>query len=404
MAHLAFSPDGQAIAASRGDLGVTLWDVNSGRITARYADYEEPVTFLAFGPDQTTLLAREGDRVLSIRSASRPERRNLWDAKARSIESAAVSPDGKHLALGGSGSPVVVWELTKEEARRQHRNETSTVVGLAFLPHNGGLVIGSEDGTVRLWRPESAPDPRTQLSGHDGEAWSVAFSPDGRRLASGGDDEAVRLWDVATSQLLVTFRGHHSTVTSVAFSPDGRTLASGSLDRTVRLWKIETDSNPHGRSHDVADVPTLSSDEPIRCLSFSIDGRSIAAGGRNGLVRLWDVATLASKTILRDPGKTIHVAEFSPNGHWLATGGNDHSLRLWDSGGSTTIRNIDGESELRAVAFSPDGQTLAAAWNDRSLSLHRIFDREKLLTLPRHAMLVRTLAFSPDGQTLATGC
>ena len=101
------------------------------------------------------------------------------------------------------------------------------------------LASGSPDGTIRLWDVASGQLVRT-LEGHTG--WwvtSVAFSPDGRLLASGSwNSTIIRLWDVASGQLVRTLEGHTDEVTSVAFSPDGRLLASGSGDGTVRLWGV----------------------------------------------------------------------------------------------------------------------------------------------------------------------
>jgi WD40 repeat protein len=92
---------------------------------------------------------------------------------------------------------------------------------------------------VRLWDVATGQVVRT-LEGHLGSVWSAVFSPKGSKLASGSDDRTIRVWDVATGQVERTLEGHLSWVRSVVFSPDGSKLASGSDDCTIRVWDVAT--------------------------------------------------------------------------------------------------------------------------------------------------------------------
>jgi general transcriptional corepressor TUP1 len=67
---------------------------------------------------------------------------------------------------------------------------------------------------------------------------SVAISPNGQFVAAGSLDTVVRIWDVATAQLVERFNGHKDSVYSVAFTPDGKGLVSGSLDKTWKYWDV----------------------------------------------------------------------------------------------------------------------------------------------------------------------
>ena len=100
------------------------------------------------------------------------------------------------------------------------------------------LASGSRDKTIKIWNLATGELIRT-LSGHSENVLSVAMSSDGRTLASGGGyDKTIKIWNLATGQLIRTLSGHFENVWSVAISPDGRTLASGSEDKTIKIWRV----------------------------------------------------------------------------------------------------------------------------------------------------------------------
>jgi WD40 repeat protein len=57
-------------------------------------------------------------------------------------------------------------------------------------------------------------------------------------VASAGEDQVVKLWDLATRQVLRSLKAHTATVCGLTFSPDGRQLASESRDGTIVLWDV----------------------------------------------------------------------------------------------------------------------------------------------------------------------
>jgi WD40 repeat protein len=169
-------------------------------------------------------------------------------------------------------------------------------------------------------------------------------------------------------------------VRDIAFSPDGKTLASGGMDNAIRLWDVAT-----GKT--IGD-PLRGHEWWVMSVAFSPDGKTLASGSMDQTIRFWDVATgNAIGDPLRGHEDGISSVAFSPDGKTLASGGMDNAIRLWDV--------VKGERELlywsrvalykpgnevMSVGFSPDGKTLASGSRD-----------------------VMSVAFSPDGKTLASG-
>jgi WD40 repeat protein len=67
----------------------------------------------------------------------------------------------------------------------------------------------------------------------------VAISPNGQILASGSTDTTIKIWHLATGELLNTLTDHLGSVNSVAISPNGQILASGSADTTIKIWRCD---------------------------------------------------------------------------------------------------------------------------------------------------------------------
>ena len=185
------------------------------------------------------------------------------------------------------------------------------------------------------------------------------------------------------------------SVYSITFSPDGSTLASGGWDRNVRLWDVASGQLKTvltGHLHNATNV------------AFSPDGSTLASGSLDKTVRLWDVASKRQKFVLTGHTDRVESVAFSPDGSTLAsTGWGDQTVRLWDvvSGKPEAIL-IGHTDDVLSVAFSPDGSTLASA----GISTVRLWDvpsmQLKVTRTLQDTSWIRRVAFSPDGSTLAS--
>ncbi|MER7028956.1 MULTISPECIES: eIF2A-related protein [Streptomyces] len=210
------------------------------------------------------------------------------------------------------------------------------------------------------------------------------------------EEATTALYDAAALPLRQRLAGHTDQVWDVAFSPDGKTLASGGVDTTVRLWNPET-GKARATLTDHSDT-----EEGINDIAFSPDGKYLASVGN--AVRLRDADTGRTRRVLNSPHVEAHSVAFSPDGKTLAIGGFGGELLLWDMGADTPRKTVElGAGTVEQLAYSPDGKTLAAIGEDAKIRLLDPADGKLRGTLTGHTQLVNSLAFSPDGETLATG-
>jgi dipeptidyl aminopeptidase/acylaminoacyl peptidase len=144
---------------------------------------------------------------------------------------AALSPDGKTLAIGPDWAGIVNRRMKSMDGR-------------AFSPDGRLLADWAENpfGRSRMdhmyvWEAQTGRAVATLAAGPRTGAANAAFAPDGRTLATASADGTIRLWEVATCKVRAEFRGHRDRVTALAFGPDGR-LFTGGLDTVVLGWDV----------------------------------------------------------------------------------------------------------------------------------------------------------------------
>lgn len=433
---VAFSRNGQLLAAGGDDLKVRLWNLGKRGAAPTILRHKSGIVWsLAFSPNENILVAgtEEGHVLLweLEKTGQTWVARVLGDHDGKRVTSIAVSSGGEKLASGCVDGKVRVWNFRKLEANPiilSCGEQQSIVWSVAFHPTSSHtLASGCADGKVRIWDIRQPGTPRRVLPRHDNAVTSVAFSPDGSTIASGTDRKppelsigelimegletrlvggTVSLWDLQQKKPEPKIlEGHLAKVSSLAFSKNGEILASaGSGDNTVRLWQINQldDSTEVLRGHEGS----------VQAVAFSPDGKTLASvGSSDSSVRLWDMGRPSGAPIvLRGHQDAVQSLVFSPDGDTLASAAGD--VRAWDFKKESEAAILDhDEGYAVAVAYSPNGKILASGSETRGIGMDfdntvRLWDpadpREPWAVLPGHKSSVESLAFSSDDTLLAS--
>lgn len=389
---------GYLLAALRGSPDAIAIMHGTGVLTA--AAISPDGKTLAVGHDQLWLFDTETYRQIGA---------SPWDL---SLESLAYSPDGRTLAVGADRHLLLIDARTGE----QLAETTDGARRMAFTQDGSRLVIlndgaGNAEITTQITIRDAATlrqigpsiEPEALKGASVGIEWQspdFALMPDDRSLVTASEDGELAFWDLRSGEQLRTVQietGLHA----LALSPDGRTAAVG-VEGGIQLVDL-----PSG---DVRTATGSTNGRPTWLL-FSPKGDTVLSTNLDGTMTLWDVALARPRETLRvGHGNAVQQSVFSPDGQTLYTVSHDGTAIAWDMTGErglgrpftfTADRN-PSFYDVHPTGFSPDGRLFAvglggqgiALWNARKL-------RPVGAPLLETAGEVKSLAFSPDGRTLA---
>uniref|UniRef100_A0A8D2HT61 WD repeat-containing protein 90 n=1 Tax=Urocitellus parryii TaxID=9999 RepID=A0A8D2HT61_UROPR len=286
---------------------VCVWDTCVGRC------------FLAWEADdgEIGVLLCLGSRLVS---GSNTKRLRLW--------SVGAVPELRRKGSGARSSSVFMeHELTLDGA----------VVSASFDSSMDMGIVGTTAGT--LWYVSWAEGSSTRLvSGHRSKVNEVVFSPDESHCATGGEDGSVRVWSLASMELVIQFQVLNQSCLCLAWSPpscghpEQQQVVAGYSDGTLRVFSIartsmELKMQPHRAA--------------LMALAFSTDGQTILSGDKDGVVAVSRLRTGITFRVLSDhQGAPISTIQSTSKKYgdlgvegtdlWLAASG-DQRISVWAS-------------------------------------------------------------------------
>ncbi len=436
---VAVSPDGQRLVSRDSDGQVIVWDEKGRRLDSWQVGESSYVKSLLFLPDGRSLLIVGTS--MECRDVFTGRFRRLVADPPLNVQSAAVAPDGRTLALAHSEA-LHLYDLPsgRQRAMATFQIEEQTFQ-MAFSPDSQQLFCRNYSGRVqvrdtqtgkpvRILEPRDvcpllalAPDrqrlilnPEWKEGRLDGrplflyrkeegldDTAQAALSPDGRTLAVAEHDHCIRLWDLRTGRERLPssrLRGMSGlTWPRVELSPDGRMVALLDGDGVLTVGETAT-----GRP-----LWQAPSEGGIDCLTLSADGRQLVTAEsdpeRGNRICFRDSTSgkvLRSLPSLPDP---LAFLALSPDGRWLLGCASDaRQVYLWQVGGQRCLRIKGGPGAIIAAGvFSGNGQSfLTADWDGKFHVWDVATGHERKRWRGHGGHAVPGLSLSADGRVLAS--
>jgi WD40 repeat protein len=306
---LAVSPDGRWAAGSDAE-GITIWDLRTGEVVQRLAERNPGA--LAFADGGRVLRSQHGEWEVATgrRLGDRQEPLTVWQA-ARPEGTARLWQEGE-----------TVWMETATGDRRQLLETGAAAPGLAFSATGETLAYLGRDGTIRVLEVPGGQE-QTRIPLGEGQ-WQPAW-PD-RELLRGEQAGERWVWDLRTLRSWKVPPGPRG-VYSLAVAPDRSRWAVGTEDGTIWVGEVDRERWQWWAQ---------GGPNPIQALTFSPDGRWVAAGSSQ-----------------HGPGPAM----------------DETPLRIWETASGRLVCATDlgwgaqdrlGQVDVMRLAFHPDNQRLLA--------------------------------------------
>jgi WD40 repeat protein len=328
---LAISPDKSALAAGRGNQ-VHVYDAGAG-------------TYI---------------RTLIDPKLEDADKKPVKAAHLTIVEALAFSPDGKYIASGAYGE-VTLWDAATGTLKQKFTGFADRVVTLSFSPDSKLLATGggvpTEDGEIKVFDLGTSKQILDiKKDGHSDQVFGVCFSPDGTKLATCGADKFVKVYEISrwiklpsslppcgptkfinayeirsNGRLLKSFEGHTHHVLDVGWKADGKLLASAGADNVVKIWDYE-------KGEQARTIPAHG--KQITRLVFIGKTGQFATCSGDQTIRFWNVDNGGNTRNFGGNTDYLYAVGVSPDGALLAAGGEEGVVRLYNGTNAQLIKAL----------------------------------------------------------------
>ncbi|MEM6291201.1 MAG: serine/threonine-protein kinase [Myxococcota bacterium] len=358
------SSSGSVIVVGSKEGSVHVWDRPDApaRVWTKLAP--GPVKVAVSGDGKTIAAGDSSGRVV-VGTRSAPGRG--MRAHSRAVSVLVLSKDGTTMVSAGEDDQVRINFLDEKLRWDLPHRPGVAVTGLHFGPDELFVDCVGADGQV--WRV-STRERRSVLRPEVSQVGMMAMATGGPAEARYGAGQPLRVLPEEGQPSRELYQGKLS---ALAMSGDGRTVVAADVSDTIRQWRVVRPSDP---SHPLIDASVLS-------LAHDPSRDRLALGGTSGLVRLWSEAGEDRDSLGQLIGG-VHELSFSPQGRWLAALGGLGGITVWDlAGGGTPISLLPASFE-RPIGWSNDGTRLIAQNCEGpsrcALMVHALDDDERLLS------------------------
>lgn len=242
----------------------------------------------------------------------------------------------------------------------------------------------------KRWQPPTPP----AVYKHPANVTAITFTPDSKKIVVGGNHE-LTVWDVQSGKLEKRLYTRAERTYGMVFLPDGKLAVAGGRpgqEGDVRIYNLNAPGKKEGdvtildgvKDKAVLVAELLETDDEVRAIALSRDGKKLAAGGCDRQVRVWDLSAGPDKAKLEhaieNHADWVFGVVFSPDGKFLLTASRDKTAKVWDLTAKESVLTFpDHQAPVFGVAITDDGLGGISVGEDKNVRFWQATDKNKQL-------------------------
>ncbi len=272
----------------------------------------------------------------------------------------------RFLSAAGDGW-IVEWNFEDPELGRLLAKVETQIFALKYLENTDTIVVGNMNGGVH-WVDLLQPEKTRNIAHHKKGVFDILHHKD-QVLTAGGAGLLSR-WNIEDKRAVESIHLTNQSLRCLDFQADRNEIAVGSSDHSIYLLDADT--------FRIRKRIEKAHDNSVFSIQYSSDGQKIFSGGRDAILKVWDLEKFECINSQPAHWYTINDLTLSPNGRWLASASRDRTIKIWDVETFQLLKVLDTVRDgghinsVNRLFWSSFENTLVSCSDDRSIILWSI--------------------------------
>jgi WD40 repeat protein len=259
----------------------------------------------------------------------------------------------------------------------------ASILAMSSSPTGNAMVIYA-NGELAYYKANTAT-PAKMIS-LKGAAINTAYiSDDGKYALTAYEDNSAKIWNLASGVAAPVLKGHTGLIRAADFSADGSTVATGGRDSTVIVW----DNNQMTKK--------IKYPSRVKSIALSNNKKKILVGCEDGIVYENEMGSSDRGIITSYQGARVQNVLYSSNDKYIVTSASNGEISIFDASGKL-VKNIAGNSSIDHVVANDGSGLLAVAAANRKVYIYNLNNlSQKPIEFSDINSFIRGITLSPDG-------